>query len=79
MGMTREDVLRELELLPVWQLRVPIVSPVEIVQKITEVQKIAEATVAETSYYVVVSDDKKWAFVLSQALTSTAQVLFNNI
>lgn len=79
MGMTREDVLRELELLPVWQLRVPIVSPVEIVQKITEVQKTAEATVAETSYYVVVSDDKKWAFVLSQALTGTAKILFNNI
>ena len=79
MSMTREDVLRELELLPVWQLRVPIVSPVEIVQKITEAQKIAEATVTETSYYVVVSDDKKWAFVLSEALTSTAQILFNNI
>ena len=79
MGMTREDVLRELELLPVWQLRVPIVSPVENVQKITEVQKTAEATVAETSYYLVVSDDKKWAFVLSQALTSTAKILFNNI
>ena len=79
MGMTREDVLRELELLPVWQLRVPIVSPVEIVQKITEVQKTAEATVAETSYYVVVSDDKKWAFVLSQALIGTAKILFNNI
>ena len=79
MGMTREDVLRELELLPVWELRVPIVSPVEIVQKITEVQKTAEATVAETSYYVVVSDDKKWAFVLSQALTGTAKILFNNI
>ena len=73
MGMTREDVLRELELLPVWQLRVPIVSPVEIIQKITE------ATVTETSYYVVVSDDKKWAFVFSQALTGTAQILFNNI
>ena len=79
MSMTREDVLRELELLPVWQLRVPTVSPVEVVQKNTEVQKIAEAADTEISYYVVVSDDKKWAFVLSQALTSTAQILFNNI
>ena len=79
MGMTREDMLRELELLPVWQLRVPTVSPVEIVQKNTEVQKIAESIVTEISYYVVVSDDKKWAFVLSQALTGTAQILFNNI
>ena len=77
--MTREDVLRELELLPVWRLRAPSVSPGEVVQKNTEVQKIAEATIAETSYYVVVSDDKKWAFVLSQSLTGTAQILFNNI
>ena len=93
MSMTREDVLRELELLPVWQLRVPAVSPVEVVQKNIEVQKNAEVTVAEitekpqsapelvaeTSYYVVVSDDKKWAFVLPQALAGTAQVLFNNM
>ena len=79
MSMTREDVLRELELLPVWQLRVPTASPVEALQKNTEVQKIAEATVTETSYYLVVSDDKKWAFVLSQALAGTAQILFNNI
>lgn len=79
MSMTREDMLRELELLPVWQLRVPTVSPVEVVQKNTEVQKIAEDTVADTSYYVVVSDDKKWAFVLLQALTGNTQVLFNNI
>ena len=34
MGMTREDVLRELELLPVWQLRVPIESPVTVLQVI---------------------------------------------
>ena len=93
MGMTREDVLRELELLPVWRLRVPAISTVEVVQVNTEVQKnvdviVAEITekllsvpelVAETSYYVVISDDKKWAFVLPQALTGKAQILFNNI
>ena len=87
MSMTREDVLRELELLPVWQLRVPAVSPVEVVQKkaevtrvkITEISQSALELVAETSYYVVVSDDKKWAFVMPQGLTGTAQHLFNNI
>ncbi|MDP2230530.1 hypothetical protein [Methylotenera sp.] len=30
--MTREDILRELELLPVWQLRVPLPSQAEIVR-----------------------------------------------
>ena len=84
MSMTREDVLRELELLPVWQLRVPIVSPVKAIYENTEAQKIeaekiVEATFTEASFYLVVSDDKKWAFVLSQALTGTAQILFNNI
>lgn len=28
--MTREDILRELELLPVWQLRVPVVAKTEV-------------------------------------------------
>ena len=42
MHMTREDVLRELELLPVWRLRTPTVPQVEVAQKIAEVQIIAE-------------------------------------
>lgn len=103
MSMTREDVLRELELLPVWQLRLPAAPPIALsvkeVQKIAEVQIIAEvqqyiefkvaevtekpqaspAVVAETSHYLLISDDKNWAFVLPQALTGAAQALFNNI
>ena len=93
MHMTREDVLRELELLPVWRLRTPTVPQVEVAQKIAEVQKYTEfkvaevtekpqaspAVVAETSYCLVVSDDENWAFVLPQALTGAAQALFNNI
>ena len=91
--MTREDVLRELELLPVWQLRAPAALPIEVAQKIAsvsahvkadvktvEIIKQAQAPAAtETSYYVVVSDDKNWAFVLPQALTGAAETLFNNI
>ena len=95
--MSREDVMRELELLPVWQLRVPATPPIEVVQKIADVKAVvktevktevktveiieqAQASVAtETSYYVVVSDDSNWAFVLPQALTGAAETLFNNI
>ncbi len=91
MSMTREDVLRELELLPVWRLRAPKASPVEFTQKPVETQKNTEVKVAEIiekpqlspvtekSVYLLVSDDKKWAFVLPEALTGEAEVLFNNI
>ena len=91
MSMTREDVLRELELLPVWRLRAPNASPVELTQKLVEVQKNTKVKVAEiiekpqllpvteASYYLLVSDDKKWAFVLPEALTGEAETLFNNI
>ena len=95
--ITREDVLRELELLPVWQLRAPAAPPIEVVHKIAKVSahvktdvkadvktveiiKQAQGSAAtETSYYLVVSDDKNWAFVLPQALTGAAETLFNNI
>ncbi len=82
MNVTREDVMRELELLPVWQLRTPVMRPVEVAQKMAEEQvEIIALTppVAETNFYVVVSDDKNWAFVLPEALTGAALVLFNNI
>ena len=91
MSITREDVLRELELLPVWRLRTPNASPVELTQKLVEVQRNAEVKVAEiiekpqllpvteASYYLLVSDDKKWVFVLPEALTGEAEALFNNI
>ena len=91
--MTREDVLRELELLPVWQLRAPVVSPVaspvKVPQKVSQAKtqakkdEIAETpqtlTATETSHFALVSDDKNWAFVLPQALTGAADALFNNI
>ena len=95
--MTREDVLRELELLPVWQLRAPAAPPIEVVHKIAKVNahvktdvkadvktveiiKQAQGSAAtETSYYLVVSDDKNWVFVLPKALTGAADTLFNNI
>lgn len=91
MGMMREDVLRELELLPVWRLRAPNAAPIEFVQKPAEAQKSTEVKaveiiekpqipfVTEKSIYVLVSDDKKWAFVLPKALTGEAEALFNNI
>jgi uracil-DNA glycosylase len=52
MSMTREDVLRELELLPVWRLRAPIVSDAMVTAPVSPTlpaPTFAETNVAETS------------------------------
>lgn len=91
---TREDVLRELELLPVWKLRVPLpatsvaeslqpdlVANADTESRLTQVEPIENGlveNVAKTSV-LVFSEDKKWAFVLPAVLTGQSAELFNNI
>ena len=77
--LTREDVWRELELLPVWRLRAPIET---VLAKVTEPKAIeakeinqievinvgvleAEkpSSAAPTQYEITISQDKHWAFV----------------
>lgn len=72
--MNREDVLRELELLPVWQLRAPLQYTLEqhyvdksLALAIEKVPAIVEAVIEVARYEVTVSDDKKWAFVLASS------------
>ncbi len=93
MSFTREDVLRELELLPVWKLRAPITTEIQPQVKTTfnpETQAEIKAEVkteilpvaAEPSAYVcTVSDDKKWAFIwpASRILSASQSTLFKNI
>ncbi|OQW69202.1 MAG: hypothetical protein BVN34_06835 [Proteobacteria bacterium ST_bin12] len=90
MSMTREDVLRELELLPVWTLRAPILMPpiAEMTQPalvatledaVTEKAVIETPQAAISHAVLVISDDKKWAFVLPEQLTGQAADLINNI
>ncbi|PPD17250.1 MAG: hypothetical protein CTY27_04255, partial [Methylotenera sp.] len=90
MSMTREDVLRELELLPVWTLRAPILMPpiAEMTQPalvatledaVTEKAVIETPQAAISHAVLVISDDKKWAFLLPEQLTGQAADLFNNI
>jgi uracil-DNA glycosylase len=73
--MTREDVLRELELLPVWQLRAPLLQtekvPAKLAEKITP--KITEAApelptpeappTNQQAFDMHISDDKCWLFI----------------
>ena len=74
--MTREDVLRELDLLPVWKLRAPVEAM--RIQKVEIAETIATANVetlpvgaspaigeniAPILFEMTLSQDKKWAFV----------------
>ncbi len=81
--MTREDMLRELELLPVWQLRAPLLeiekAPEQLTEKITP--KITEATPklvaleavaivaqpSQKSFEMHISEDKCWLFICPES------------
>ena len=90
--MTREDMLRELELLPVWQLRAPVQlqpQPAEtapVVIPITaEPAKIlavpAKIPGAQIAFNLTLSADKKWVFIMpaSPELPALQSSLFDNI
>ena len=85
--LTREDVLRELELLPVWQLRQPLPEVVQDIAAITivevatatpeaiNIEKIAAenrpAEIATQMLSHIASDDGQWLFVLENHALST--------
>ncbi len=76
--MNRDDVLRELELLPMWQLRAPL-KPAEL--PVEKALVVAEAKVEATRYELIVSDDKKWVFIWPEDRTPIGLqgTLFKNI
>lgn len=75
--MTREDVFRELELLPVWRLRTPLM-PAELPAKAAP---IVEAVIEVKRYECTISENKKWVFVCpaGRAPIALQSTLFNNI
>lgn len=80
--MTREDMLRELELLPVWQLRVPVaeiathVSINQVATQETPVSKAVELPI----FSHIASVDGQWLFVLeNQPLSEEESQLLRNI
>lgn len=86
MNLTREDMLRELELLPVWRLRAQEQKQVQTIVQAkpqpTETTSEPMASVQpELSYFLTVSADKKWAFIwpASLDLAASQAALFNNI
>jgi uracil-DNA glycosylase len=75
--MNREDVLRELELLPVWQLR----APPKVADAAIETPQIVEFVPEVASLELIISDDKKWVFIYSATRMDigSQSTLFNNI
>ena len=77
--MTREDVLRELELLPVWQLRAPLPSQAEAVLINVE-QNTAEPVATQAQEAAVVLQDEALAIVELPAVASVVMPqLFTHI
>jgi uracil-DNA glycosylase len=85
MNPTREDVLRELELMPVWKLRAPLKVAEPVAEKALIVEVAAEvaveATKENTSLELIISDDKKWIFICPETRMDIASqsMLFSNI
>jgi len=83
--MTREDMLRELELLPVWQLRAPVQlqpQPAETAPVVNPIIAVsAKISSAQNAFNLTLSADKKWAFIMpaSRDLPALQSSLFNNI
>jgi uracil-DNA glycosylase len=88
--MTRDDVLRELELLPMWQLRAPklmqtIVAEAPVAEVVTK--NPAEVTQkADTKFDCYLSENNAWAFICTQdgmpadrMDTASQSMLFDNI
>ena len=83
--MTREDMLRELELLPMWQLRAPMPlqpQPAETAPVVNPIIAVpAKIPGAQNAFNLTLSADKKWAFIMlaSPDLPALQSRLFNNI
>ena len=82
--MNREDLLRELELLPVWQLRKPITRTVKTEAALnatqTEIKPQIEAqNKLQQPFRLILSADNEWLFLLNQVVDEEAEQLLQNI
>ena len=87
--MRRDDMLRELELLPVWKLRAPVKTPLlepviaePNITAITEALPAVSADLAPAIFEIMLSQDKNWAFIYKPADRTDIGlqgILLNNI
>jgi DNA polymerase len=79
--MNREDILRELELLPVWKLRTPLKVAETVVEKAPIAEAAFVATTENTSLELIISDDPRWIFAYpaTRMDIGSQSILFKNI
>jgi hypothetical protein len=85
--MSREDVLRELELLPVWQLRNPVVieKKADSLPTAQHIEQESEGYQAEphapesVTFRLIASEDGQWLFALAPQQNEVAETLFHNM
>lgn len=89
--MTRDDVLRELELLPVWQLRVPVAAVQTEPAQIAASEKLAPEILTvkkleiTQNFQITISQDNHWAFACENNMPAdrmdagSQSMLFDNI
>jgi DNA polymerase len=74
MSLTREDLLRELELLPVWQLREPVVGKTPSVASVK-----SDIPTEPQPLRIILSDDNQYLFLLEDLKSREEEVLLQNI
>lgn len=89
--LNREDLLQELELLPVWQLRNPVPKTaeegelertqlvVESAQLDASVKQTEGVPLTKPTFRLIMSDDGQWAFVLEATQNEEAEALLQNM
>lgn len=77
--MTREDMLRELELLPVWQLRTQL--PEKMLPKVADLSLALAEPILEKSQSLtyISSENGDWLFVMADITSDEETELLNNI
>ncbi len=78
-------MLRELELLPVWQLHNPVPAEVDLVPAAMDAPAVQDVAVVDSeimpahTFRYIVSGDASWGFVLPQPQTDEAEALLQNM
>ncbi len=84
--MSRDDILRELELLPVWQLRHPValektaeaIPTAELIEQESDVDQ-SQAPSQVFTFRLMASEDGQWLFALKSQQNEEAETLLQNM
>lgn len=85
MAMNQDDMLRELELLPVWQQRKPItISPMETLTSLAlpvDNQEVLNQDIDEPSYTyrLIIAQDNDWLFLVDENQDTESEQLLKNM